>query len=158
LTERFPELAPWFRAAEAPPVRRASECPFRRDVRGRGPEETARCDLLGHWIGDVLPDAPRDVRREACDACCAAPPPPPTELNPVIASLLVTLCDRALKGGAALGRDVREKVAALQARAVESLEVSWDDPIQPLPVRGPGSCVHFGAPIGFRSVATPHGG
>ena len=157
LTERYPELAPWFRKAALRPIRRVEDCPFRKDLGEAEGKETARCDLLRHWIGTELMSVPCTVRRDACEACCASWPPSHSELNPVIASLLVTLCDQVMAAGAVNG-SVAEKTVAVRDRAVENLDVSWTQPSPPLLVQGAGTCAYFGAAIGFRPVLTPHGG
>ena len=156
LIERYPELAPWFRKAAERPIRRVEDCRYRKDAGDDGGRQTARCDLLRHWLGAELASVPCHVQRDACDACCASWPASHSELNPVVASLLVTLCDQVVAGGAGDGRDF-EHAAAVRDRAVESLDVSWDQAIPPLPVRGSGTCAYFGAPIGFRAASTPHG-
>jgi hypothetical protein len=161
LTERYPELAAWFRKAAEPPVRRVEDCAFRTDVGGGGETQTARCDLLRQWLGPELASVACNVERDACEACCASWPPSRSELNPVVASLLVTLCDDVV---ATEGVDARvvEKVSSLRGRAVESLDVSWAEPIPTSPVRSANAntntCAYFGAEIGFRPVSTPHGG
>ena len=157
LTERFPELAPWFRKAAERPTRRVEDCRFRKHPGDADGKETARCDLLRQWLGTELTRVPYEVHRDACEACCASWPPSHTELNPVVASLLVSLCDQVMASGAGDG-GVVEKTATLRARAVESLDVSWPEPTPPLPVRGVGTCAYFGATIGFRPALSPHGG
>jgi hypothetical protein len=158
LTERYPDLAPWFhQSAAEPPVRRVEDCPFRGDVRDEQGKQTAGCDLLRHWLGTELASVPCQAGRDACEACCASWPPSHSELNPVVASLLVTVCDQVMAAGVVHG-GLAEKVAALRDRALEDLDVSWDEPIRPLPVRGAGTCAYFGDPIGFRPASTAHGG
>ena len=157
LTERFPELAPWFRKAAERPARRVEDCPYRNDPGDREGRETARCDLLRQWLGTELTSVSCAVHRDACEACCASWPPSRSELNPVVASLLVTLCDQVMASGAGDGC-VAEKTATLRDRAVESLDVSWAEPTPPSPVRGVGTCAYFGATIGFRPALAPHGG
>jgi hypothetical protein len=157
LTERYPELAPWFRKAAQRPVRRVEDCPFRNKLADAEGMEKAQCDLLQHWLGTELTSVPCNVHRDACEACCASWPPSHSELNPVVASLLVSLCDQVIAAGSGDGFVV-EKTVALRDRAVESLDVSWDEPSPPLPVRGAGTCAYFGAATGFRPALAPHGG
>jgi hypothetical protein len=157
LTALYPELAPWFRKAVERPLRRVEDCPYREGLGDKCGRQTARCDLLRHWIGTEPESADFAVDRAACEACCASWPPSHSELNPVVASLLVTLCDQIVEARDADGR-IAEQVAAVRARAVESLEVSWDEPTPQSPARDGGVCAYFGAPIGFRPASMPHGG
>jgi hypothetical protein len=150
LIERHPELADWFRAAGERKTRRPADCSFRLDVRGQGRDEIARCDLLRQVIDRVSQDEPRDVRRDVCDACCASSPPSIGGWNHVIASLLITFCDRNENAD-------RMTIAALRERAETHLEEVTDEPIPPLPLRDSGKCFHLGGPVGFRPVATPEG-
>jgi len=158
LTERFPELAHWLHKASAErPARRVDDCLFRMDVCNEGESQTARCDLLRQWLGSELASLSCNVRRDACEACSATWPPSQSELNPVLASLIVTVCDEVMAPEAA-GGCASEQAAALRERAVESLDVAWDEPAQPVPELRTGTCAYFGDAIGFRPAATPHGG
>jgi hypothetical protein len=150
LIERHPELADWFRAAGERKTRRPADCSFRLEVRGHGRDEIARCDFLRQVIDGVSQDEPCDVRRDVCDACCASSPSSLGEWNRVIASLLITFCDRNEKAD-------RVTIAALRERAEAHLEEVTDEPIPPLPLRDSGKCFHLGGPVGFRPAATPEG-
>ena len=130
LVAKFPELEPWFRLADAAvPARRVEECPYREDVRrDEAGIEVARCHLLRLILG--ADDASlSDVPRPACAACSASPRPSPFELNPVVASLLSSRCDRILGAGGVPGCDP-EKAADLARYAERGLNFLLD----PLPL------------------------
>lgn len=129
LVARYPELEPWFRLAETVPPRRVEDCPHREDVRREAAsgDEVARCHLLRLMLG-ADDDRLADVHRSACVACSAAPRPSPYELNPVVASLLMTRCERVIDAGGVPGCDL-EKAVALAKYAERGLDFH----IEPVP-------------------------
>lgn len=134
------------------------DCRFRNTTGGVDGVETASCDLLRHWLGKELEYVPCEVRRDACEACCLSWPPSKTELNPVVASLLVSLCDQVIAAEAGSDYPVERNAAmTLRDRAVDSLDISWSDSIPSLFEQGAESCAYFGPEIGFRTVPTPRG-
>ncbi len=79
------------------PGRTPETCPFRsRQLTGAG--QTAVCALLQSLVnlpGEKL----GQVHRDACHACCHSFPPTETQLNPVVASLLVATTSKLLSSG-----------------------------------------------------------
>jgi hypothetical protein len=99
LLARLPELARWFRAADAQvPPRQVEHCPYRTPTRADD-SDRACCGLLEQWLG---PDGPSlcEVPRAACEACSASFPPSTYDWNPVVASLMVRACEQILERGA----------------------------------------------------------
>jgi glycosyltransferase involved in cell wall biosynthesis len=67
-------------------------CPFRKDVRQAGGDESASCDLLAAAVGSHDSRVGRDV----CDACCESGGSAQVIFNPVLSSVVYDRADRRL--------------------------------------------------------------
>jgi hypothetical protein len=122
LIKMFPETEPYFGLARTRlPRRQVDDCPYRKDRSRSNGAETARCEVLVEAAGRDWGDDCH-VSRDACEACCGWFPPSPAEPNPVIASLIYNLTEKAISDGGAAGASV-SKAAELQAWAQKNLAV-----------------------------------
>jgi hypothetical protein len=112
----------------APPSRVSADvesCTFRHSVRLAGEDEVAQCRLLQQITGA---DDHRfcTVPGDACRACVQAFPPTVDDVNPVVASLLLTAAEQIIASGGTNGCD-EARARMLVERAEECLPVVAPD-------------------------------
>jgi hypothetical protein len=83
------------------------DCAYRHTVRRLGDREVACCGLLERITG-ATGGSWCDVDRDACEVCCDSFPSSSAQLNPVIPSLLFSVCDSILSEPGAAGLDAQK--------------------------------------------------
>ncbi|MBX3444031.1 MAG: hypothetical protein KF774_16600 [Planctomyces sp.] len=105
-----------------PEPRTAENCPHRDS----SDAESARCGIVADLLGAENPRLAR-VDVSLCDACCRSFVPGPDELNPPVASLLLSAASRIAEAGGVPGCDAG-KARELAARAMDQLPFDFDVP------------------------------